>query len=268
MPNYDIIKEEYLSNRTITLNSLASKYNISPSTISKNLKKMGVIIRSGNAKFNCNENYFSVIDSADKAYFLGLMGADGQVQGSKMRIDLNSDDIHILESFKLYLESEHQIHTYQTNNTTRPYSRLVIGSEKLCKDLAKYNIIPNKTFIFTFPNIPSEYYFHFIRGYFDGDGCLTRTKSTNKYLMSILGTKELLQKIQSILGLEHITLIQRFPERNNNNYTLQICGNQQIIKLLNMIYQESDDSIRLARKHLLFLELKNNSKSHSPSFSK
>lgn len=265
MPNYEKIKEEYLSNRTVTLNNLAKKYKVTAPTISRHLKAMGVIIRSGNAQYDCNENYFSRIDSMDKAYFLGLMGADGQVQlPSRVRIDLNSDDKHILESFRGYLESSHIIHTYETKTKTRPYSRLVIGSQIMFKDLQQYNIVPNKTFVFDFPDIPKEFYLHFIRGYFDGDGCITKIENRNKYFMSILGTKELLQAIQQILDIEHITLSQRFPERDNNNYTLSICGNQQIIRLLNLIYLDSDPSVRLARKYQIYEELKQNPKSHSP----
>jgi intein-encoded DNA endonuclease-like protein len=41
--------------------------------------------------------------------------------------------------------------------------------------LAEYNIVPNKSKIFTMPldKIPDKYIWDFVRGLMDGDGCIT-----------------------------------------------------------------------------------------------
>ena len=58
----------------------------------------------------------------------------------------------------------------------------------------------------------------FIRGYSDGDGSIIIDKN-NKYQWNILGTKEVLTFIQDFFNT-NIKLYQRFPERENNNFTL------------------------------------------------
>lgn len=38
--------------------------------------------------------------------------------------------------------------------------------------MAKYNIVPQKTYIFEMPTLKNEYYSSYFRGYFDGDGSI------------------------------------------------------------------------------------------------
>ena len=54
------------------------------------------------------------------------------------------------------------------------------------------------------PPMPQELLRHFIRGYFDGDGCLSvyKQNSTRRQEWSLTGNEKLLVKIQSILNLE------------------------------------------------------------------
>ena len=68
----------------------------------------------------------------------------------------------------------------------------------------------------------------------DGSITITHPKrmKTFSIQISFTGTKELIQGIQKFLKVEHLTLRQRFPERNNNNYTLTISGFQQCYQIL------------------------------------
>ena len=52
-------------------------------------------------------------------------------------------------------------------------------SYKLVSDLKKYGVVPNKTSSIRFPSIDEKYYSDFIRGYFDGDGCVCEDKKKN-----------------------------------------------------------------------------------------
>lgn len=62
-----------------------------------------------------------------------------------------------------------------------------IGSKKVFHDLLKLGLTPRKSLTIKFPNdIPNKYFGHFIRGYFDGDGCVTIKRGVGKYGQPIL----------------------------------------------------------------------------------
>lgn len=45
-----------------------------------------------------------------------------------------------------------------------------IANKKIISDLSKIGLVPNKSLSLDFPDIPSDYARHFIRGCWDGDG--------------------------------------------------------------------------------------------------
>ena len=57
---------------------------------------------------NYNDRYFEVIDTSDKAYFLGLLAADGNISPrlTAVRIALKETDSGILEQFRKFLGGE------------------------------------------------------------------------------------------------------------------------------------------------------------------
>lgn len=65
---------------------------------------------------NIKEDFFEVIDSEEKAYFLGLLFTDGSVskpertRSSSIRLQLKESDIKIIEIFKNILNIESKIY--------------------------------------------------------------------------------------------------------------------------------------------------------------
>lgn len=151
-----------------------------PHTIIDHLRERNVIIRNKGGYNPFNENYFENIDTENKAYFLGFLMADGCITERKnsqkcISIQLKSDDEYILRKFKSELKTKNKI----GYNEKRNHSQLKIHSNKMANDLFKYGIIPRKTGFECFPKdlIPEDLRCHFIRGFFDGDGWATLTKS-------------------------------------------------------------------------------------------
>src|SRR5208283_1927300 len=143
----------------------------------------GIEIRDSSQRrqqYSIDEHVFDNIDTEEKAYMIGFMFADaGRVQNSIL-ICLHQRDRHILERFNEILKSNKPIKTYirydgSINN------RVDICNKKLCTQLEKLGIVFRKTFKIRFPTyLDDGLVKHFIRGYFDGDGCLTITKTRNK----------------------------------------------------------------------------------------
>ena len=62
----------------ISIVMCAKKYNIGATTLTRHLKKNGIEIKENHGKkYFYNENYFEIIDTEEKAYWLGFIAADG-----------------------------------------------------------------------------------------------------------------------------------------------------------------------------------------------
>ena len=198
-----------------------------------------------NKKYSVYENYFEIIDSKDKAYFLGFLIADGNIFKNKIRISLQEEDGYILEKFKDYIKYDGIVHTILKGNNKKRQKCLVITSTKISNDLINIGCIQNKSHFTFFPNIPKEFYSHFIRGVFDGDGCITTIKPKNRpsktNTFSIIGNNLLIEKIQEIL-MENCNLNKTSlysPKNTSNNIVYLIYGgNKNCIKIKNYLYND------------------------------
>ena len=192
----ELLKKEYVSSK-ITLREICKKHNISREYASKILKEQGISLRK---KISSDDTLFEKIDTEEKAYWLGFLYADGNVYYNEKRVSyrielgLAEKDLNHLEKFKKFLNCTNEI-KYRQN--IKAY-RIMIGSKKMCNDLIKLGCVPNKSLILTFPTedqVPLELQRHFIRGYFDGDGCITYRKSGSSPGINMLGNLEFLLKI-------------------------------------------------------------------------
>jgi hypothetical protein len=156
-------------------------------------------------KYSFDERYFQNIDTPMKAYFLGWAMSDGCVhfnraEGCKYTLKIKADDIEVLEEFKNELKYDMPI---ATDNSKRKYPAKLVGvySATFVEDLISHGVIPHKSTIMTLPiGIPESLECHFVRGYFDGDGCVTLAhKDTNQYKVEFCGNITMMEWIaQSI----------------------------------------------------------------------
>lgn len=261
----------------ISIKNIANYFGISETPISNLLKLNNIHIKNDiekSLKYSCNSNFFSDIDTEEKAYWLGFIYADGYItqkrkQGSrKFGVSLAIKDIGHLEKLKFALESNHKICIYKTSSGYSQgleYCRLIITDVNITNDLLKNGAFENKTNIVNFPSLAQVPYYlikHFIRGYVDGDGSITISKDKD-FGLSICGTKELLTGIQNYFmevcdGVRFRNLQQRHKNRNVNNYSLEYGGNRQVEKLLDVLYH--DATVYLDRKYDRYIRLKERNK--------
>jgi len=121
-----------------------------------------------------NENYFETIDSEDKAYFLGFIFADGCITNDvkkyryQLTIKLHSKDFSILERFIKSIDGKMDV----WKNKKREMCEVFLSGKKIINDLETLGVVQNKTFLVKYPQIDEKFERHFLRGYFDGDGCI------------------------------------------------------------------------------------------------
>lgn len=122
--------------------------------------------------------------SRDMAYLLGFLMADGYVftngRGSSY-FCFCSTDKDIVEKIRNILNSNHKIgiraRSSGKNSNQKDFYVLQIGSKDVVKKLKKFGIIQNKSLVINFPKVPREFFGDFVRGYFDGDGGVSFTKT-------------------------------------------------------------------------------------------
>lgn len=182
-----------------TTEAVGSTYSVDAVTISNIVKRHGAVVRPrGHVTLIDNPNFFEVIDSEHKAYWLGFIIADGSIvldQKGRLIFSmmLKSDDEYILHNLKecLGLPDER----VKTSNRNEAYIRT--SSKEIIKDLAKYGVIPNKTHFSYIPEVPIHLIPHLFRGIFDGDGSVYI--NDNRLKISIYGTNRLCQQYLDFL---------------------------------------------------------------------
>jgi hypothetical protein len=143
-------------------------------------------------------DYFKIIDTDEKAYWLGFLAADGTVvnHGRKydVTLDLQPRDLHWLERFRDIIAPGAKI----TKHGERSYS-VSIGSKEMFQDLVALGIGPRKSNTLEWPNVPEPFVIPFLLGYFDGDGSFTQRKNRNAYQWLLLGTYPFLVVARDII---------------------------------------------------------------------
>ena len=250
--NYTVLKRG--------VNAIGKDLGVTGLTIQRHLKKMGVKIRnSQEAKgecraYNVNDNYFK-IQSHNMAYILGFLASDGGVSKNTnhITIDIQRVDEEILYKIKDELKFEGPISHYVNSHDSK-YSRLRICSHTIKQDLAHYGIIPQKTFTLTPPLFLDEQYFiSYIRGYFDGDGCIWINYEKYSYNWYICGArKEVIEWMRQVLLNKYgiitsLTTSTKTLSHGDPFYSIQVYKKETILKLFEILYVPN--SIYMERKY-------------------
>lgn len=253
-------------NKKLTCENIAKDLGYSLCGIYDALRRWNVKTRNLNDShkiYSHDESYFNIIDSEEKAYWLGFIYADGYITGDKLGIALSSVDINHLIKFKKCIKAANPINTYLSKSTDKfrsvEYCRILLNSNKLVNDIRDKGVFNNKSLIIKFPNeyvLDRKLYRHFIRGYFDGDGSLVLSKNSINF--KICGTTEFLEKLIKIFN-ENSTyefknrLFKRW-NNENNTYYLSYGGINKTLNIMNYLYDKAE--IYLDRKYEKFINLK------------
>ena len=245
----------------MTVKDVAKKFNVGQKRASDILKKHNVHILLScerPSKYLLNETYFDNIDDQNKAYILGFLYADGCKHNNNISIRLQEKDKDILIKINSLLGSNRPLgfidYSNHAGNCQNQYS-LSITNKYMAARLDELGVIQNKSLILKFPEwLNSDLYPHFIRGYFDGDGYVSKDYCNAK--LSIVSTENFCKKIQEI-AKEIIGINSSIYLCHNNELTttrtFQISGRTQIRKFLDYLY--CDANLYLQRKYDIYESL-------------
>lgn len=209
-------------------------------------------------KYKVNENFFKTW-SRNSAYILGFIFADGHLEdASYIRgkyIRFTSTDSSLIEKIKNSLGSSHKIVIVPPSSNKKEKYILRIGSHKIYNDLERVGLHPRKSLDIEFPHIPYRFLSDFVRGYFDGDGCIAISKMKNRphnKLKAIFtsGSKNFLFSLSKLLKNRCLGKSSKVYD-SHKSYQL-IYNSVDALKLLEFIYSKAEE------RNLLYLDRKYN----------
>lgn len=221
--------------------------------------------RTQRAKQGLNVDFFKNW-SPEMAYVLGYFCADGCMfknSGGSKYIAFSSIDRDLLEKIKGALYSVHKI---SPKRQSRPNCKstflLQIGSQEVYDDLLRLGIFPNKESRLKLPSIPKGYFKDFIRGYFDGDGCITsgyyarkdrKSKSFRMWIKFASSSQNFLVDIKEKLA-QYASLKEGFITAGDGCKYL-VYSKDDSNKIFKYLYYKINSDIYLERKYTTFLKI-------------
>lgn len=214
-------------------------------------------------KYKVNEKFFEKW-CPEMAYVLGYIYADGSLENSPYLrgkyLRVTSTDRITIERIKRWLDSEHTIVTERPKIRTRKTRYMLrIGSHSLYDSLEALGLYPHKSLTIRFPELPRKWLPHFVRGYFDGDGCafleMGKGKTQQKIIkrLSVIFTSGsfeylvgLCSTLRKAMGLERSMVYT-----SQRSFQLR-CATSDAVRLFTFMYGNCPDSCFLERKFDIF----------------
>ena len=190
----DTVYKKHITEQ-VSISKICRELKLDRNAIKKYFDKYGY--KSRNYKIGGQfiiEDYFESINTEAKAYILGLIYADGCITSSKsaatLSITLHKKDKYIIEFIAEQLGKNIKI--YSEGQGTR--STIKINRDKIVNDLILLGVEFNKSIKgnLKLPNINKKLMPHFVRGFMDGDGTVSKLGHVCFYSTS----KTILEELQ------------------------------------------------------------------------
>lgn len=201
-----------------------------------------------------NDEYFEQINSAEKAYFLGLLMSDGSLEtnSNRIRLALQYCDKDILDKFKNSIEYKGLVRDYRYSTHI---AVLNLCSKKNYEYLVKLGCTPKKSLTLEFPEnkIPDEFMRHFVRGYFDGDGSFIYNKKRKNATFCVLSTLNFCKILQKYLK-NMLNIDGYVASTYSKAYVYKVHGNLAFLKIGEWMYNDSNLYLERKRKKYLYIK--------------
>lgn len=249
----EFLKKHY---RDMTYKELSFHLQRSKSAIDLKINKLGLV----KSKYSYDKDFFENIDSEEKAYWLGFIMADGcvfindETNSCELSIKLQAGDANHLRKFNKSINGNIPVNIFEDlcnlNQQISVQCQIRLYSEKIVYDLMRFGVIPNKSLVKKFPsNIPNEFMWSYVRGYYDGNGGIVGNKDIKKYANCYFctGSKDFVCSLKEFLNLNGIKTSAAFQDRECDNcWRITINGMKNVDNFLHKIYDNA--SIYLDRK--------------------
>ena len=240
---------------------IAKELNTYNTTIRRILLKEGLTPRTqSQERAVVKTNPFIDLNDQQVQYWLGYIAADGNISKAprnRVNVSTNLDPDHLNKYIKFigypikllkYLNKKYQVWEYSVN----------FANKEVRDYLVELGLTPNKSLTLKL-NFPITW--HFLRGLFDGDGCVRKCGNDNVSLDLISASIDFINQIQEFLILHNILCLIR---KHRNLYYITINKREYINLIYHLMYDDSSISLDRKREKYGSLLKKLNSK-HLPN---
>lgn len=264
---YPEAKKRWLAGESLT--SICNTITMCRGRLASYLKAEGYTIVQNGAIYTYHENAFEIIDTPEKAYWLGFLYADGYTTVTPAcccNLRLKGSDKEILDKFAKFVGDDVPVKISNKTFNGKPYkiAEVSIANKKMTYDIIEKGCVPKKGLIVEFPStdiVPKELQLDFIRGVWDGDGTIstmtnTRTghSATSVSLVSaskkmILGIRDCLRNHGLDLGDIKVSNSRAMQKMNRHPlYTIRKAAQKTVYHFYELLYEGKKD-LSLKRKY-------------------
>lgn len=274
-PKYNILRENRICKMYQdggTLEELGRFFYMHPTSILMILRRHGVQTRpTKEPLYHRKELFFDIINTEHKAYFFGMLYADGNVarDSPSIVLSLQEEDRYLVEELNALVSNDRPVleRPYDGNPNHKRQWGLTIYSQHMKDVLIGYGMVPAKSLIKEYPTVMKvsceDIQRHFIRGYFDGNGNVSErprkyygimySDTVFKHTVVITSTLNMCEEIQKTINAfcPGVTSHIYKPNKKSdvNTYTFVIQGVNNTGKFLKWLYKDS--TIYMQRKKVI-----------------
>lgn len=216
-------------------------------------------------RYTVNAVYFDRIETEHQAYWLGLLWADGSINKTtprssgpnRMRLVQLWTRKYLIEQFLEDIEADVEIKRIDKAGHA-PIASIDINSRPLCMNLERlgFGLKRNRIKV---PPMDATLLHHFLRGYFDGDGCLSLytqqmgNVTVYKQEWSLTGQNRFLENLRAayepVVGIVSNTKMKRY-KRTSNAVSLRYGGKLDVLRVCSFMYK--DATVYLKEKRMQY----------------
>lgn len=196
------------------------------------------------------------------AWMAGLIWSDGclNIQDNHHRIMFSSTDMELAQLAGYIAGITPRAYSGHSNDGChrKPYYVVNIGRQEVVRRIVEIGLIPRKSIEIGFPSgLPDNALAPFVRGYFDGNGCVGLYRNPSKTRCPIPRLKVKFTGAGSVLeGIQHVMETRAGISRKKLTKAGSVWqlnyNHRDSLALHGFMY--SDECLCLSRKRLIFLE--------------
>jgi len=241
---------------------IALQYGVNNHVVSDHLRERGIKTRPKgyhSRKYTVGyKDAFKSLDNEQSAYWFGFLSADGCVdKGRRVRLLIHKKDLNHLVAYKNFLKTDYPI-CYRKSDG---HPSLDVICRELAEDLTEKGCTPRKSLTLQFPNedvLPREFLWDYLRGVFDGDGCITTSKradsprSWHPMVSFATGSTLFAYSLATVLGDRFPSTVLAHPTSNHSAWNVRVVGYKNLEQLYPLFYDNA--TVWLPRKRVAFEE--------------
>jgi hypothetical protein len=245
----------------------AKKLELSMPSESLSARRSQITLKRNSEKTQKNFEAFKTIDTPEKAYLLGYFWADGHLSKNTILMTIVREDLNNVKDIFLRTGDWTIKKAKKPTPQQKELSRIYICNQRLCNIFNTMGFA-EKSFISAskvLSHIPKELHSYWLRGYFDGDGCVAFLKSgfgprafiTSSYQQDWNGIEAIIKdlKIKYCIRRKNSKFKYLGKIKDGRSSELIISGRADIFKFFNYIYGDHLKRFGLKRKYNKFVDI-------------